>query len=135
MADLVVVAANVKPGSDAVTKRGIAGEAISAGESIFIATDGELELCEKDQAVADAACVGVALNDAAALQPVEYARSGTVDMGAILAIGQTYIVGAGPGALAPEADAAAGEFTTVVGIATTANLLKLGILQSGVAHA
>lgn len=135
MADLVVIAANVKPGSDLVTKRGIAGEAISAGDSVFIATDGELELCEKDQAVADAACVGVAVNDAAALQPVEYGITGTIDMGAILAIGQTYIVGAGPGGLAPETDAGAGEFTTVVGIATTANILKLGILQSGVVHA
>lgn len=135
MADLVVIAANVKPGSDLVTKRGIAGEAISAGDSLFIATDGELELCEKDQAAADAACVGVAVNDAAALQPIEYGITGTIDMGAILAIGQTYIVGAGPGGLAPEADAAVGNFTTVVGISTTANILKLGILQSGVAHA
>ncbi len=135
MADLVVTAANVKPGSDAVTRRGIAGEAITAGDSLFIAADNELELCENDLTAADAACVGVALNDAAALQPVEYAVTGTIDMGAILAIGQTYIVGAGAGSLAPEADAIAGEFTTVVGIATTTNILKLGILQSGVAHA
>lgn len=135
MADLTVVAENVKPGSDAVTKRGIAGEAISAGDSVFVATDGGIELCEKDQAAADAACRGVALNDAAVDQPIEYAVSGSVDMGAILSIGQTYIVGAAPGGLAPESDAAAGNFTTVVGIATTGNLLKLGILQSGVAHA
>jgi len=135
MADLSVVAANVKPGSDVVTRRGVAGEAITAGDSLFTATDGELELCEKDQAAVDAACVGVALNDAAALQPVEYGVTGTIDMGAILAIGQTYIVGAGPGGLAPEADAASGDFTTVVGIAISANILKLGILQSGVAHA
>ena len=135
MADLVVVPANVKPGSDAVTKRGIAGEPITAGDSIFVATDLEIELCEKDQTAADAACKGVALNDAALSQPIEYAVSGSVDMGAILAIGQTYIVGAGPGGIAPEADASVGNFTTVVGIATTANLLKLGILQSGVAHA
>lgn len=135
MADLSVVAANVKPGSDLVTKRGIAGEAISAGESVFKATDGELELCEKDQAAEDAACVGVALNDAAPLQPVEYGITGTIDMGAILSVGETYIVGAGPGGLAPEADGATGNFVTVVGIAISGNNLKLGILQSGVAHA
>jgi len=135
MADLVVVAANVKPGADVVTRRGIAGEAITAGDSLFEAADGELELAEKDLAAADAACVGVALNDAAVLQPVEYGVTGTIDMGAILAIGQTYIVGAGPGSLAPEADAAVGNFTTIVGIATSINILKLGIVQSGVAHA
>lgn len=135
MADLTVVAANVKPGSDAVTKTGVAGEAISAGESIFKATDGELELCEKDQAAADAAAVGIALNDAAPLQPITYIITGTIDMGAILAIGETYIVGAGPGGIAPEADAVATDFVTILGVAISVNDLKIGILQSGVAHA
>jgi hypothetical protein len=135
MADIVVVAANVAPAASSITKNGIAGEAITAGDSLFIATDGQLELAEKDLTAADAACVGVALNDAAGTQPVQYVVSGDVNMGAILTVGQTYIVGAGPGGIAPEADAAVGNFTTVIGIATTTSNLKLGILQSGVAHA
>ncbi len=135
MADLVVVPANVKPGTDAVTKRGIAGEPITAGDSVFVAADGGIELAEKDLTVAEAAAVGVALNDSALDQPTEYVVTGSIDMGAILSIGQTYIVGAGPGAIAPEADALVGNFVTVIGVAITANLLKLGILQSGVAHA
>lgn len=135
MADLTVVPANVKPGADLVTKRGIAGEAITAGQAVFKATDGEFELCEKDQAVEDAACVGVALANAAPLQPFEYGITGTIDMGSILAVGETYIVGAGPGGLAPEADGVTGNFVTIVGVAISANNLKLGILQSGVAHA
>jgi hypothetical protein len=56
-------------------------------------------------------------------------------MGAILSIGETYIVGAAAGGIAPEADAVAGNFVTILGVATTSNLLKMGILQSGVAHA
>ncbi len=135
MADLVVVAANVKPAASAVTKRGIAGEGISAGQGVFKAADGQIELAEKDLTVTDAAAIGVSLNDAALDQPVEYAITGDVDMGAILAIGQVYIVGAAAGGIAPEADAAAGHFVTVLGVATTVNNLKLGILQSGVAHA
>jgi hypothetical protein len=135
MVDLTVVAANVKPGSDAVTKTGIAGEAISAGQSIFPAADGEIELAEKDQAAAEAASTGIALNDAAVLQPITYIITGTIDMGAILAIGETYIVGAGPGGIAPEADAGVGDFVTILGVAISANNLKIGILQSGVAHA
>lgn len=135
MADLVVVATNVKPGASAVTKRAIAGEAITAGQGVFIAVDGQIELAEKDLTAADAAAVGISLNDAAVDQPVEYAITGDVNMGAILAVGQTYIVGAAAGGIAPEADAAVGNFTTVLGIATTASNLKLGILQSGVAHA
>lgn len=135
MADLVVVAANVKPGSSAVSKRGIAGEGITAGDSVFEAADGGIELCEHDQTILEAASVGVALNDAAVDQPIEYIVTGDIDMGAILSIGQTYIVGAGPGGIAPEADAGVGDFVTVLGVATTVNNLKMGILQSGVAHA
>lgn len=135
MADLTVVAANVKPGSSAVSKRGIAGEAITAGDSVFVAADGGIELCEHDQTIVEAAAVGVALNDAAVDQPIEYIVTGDIDMGAILSIGETYIVGAGAGGIAPEGDAGAGDFVTVLGVATTANNLKMGILQSGVAHA
>ncbi len=135
MADLVVVAANVKPASSTVTKKGIAGESISAGQSVFKATDGQIELAEKDLTAADAAAVGVSLNDAALDQPVEFAITGDINMGTILAIGQVYIVGAAPGGIAPEADAAATEFLTVIGVATTTSNLKLGLLQSGVAHA
>lgn len=134
MADLVVVAANVKPGSDAVTKTGVAGEAISAGDSVFKATDGEIELAEHDLLAVDAAAIGVALNDAAPLQPITFIIRGNVDMGAILAVGQTYIVGAGAGGIAPEADAGVGDFVTVLGVAISINDLKIGILQSGVAH-
>ena len=134
MADLTVVAANVKPAASTVTKKGIAGEAISAGESVFKAADGGIELCENDQAALDAACIGVALNDAAVDQPIEYAITGDVNMGAIMTIGQTYVVGAAPGGIAPEVDVIATEFLTVIGVATTTSNLKLGILQSGVAH-
>lgn len=135
MVDLVVVAANVKPASSTVTKKGIAGEAISAGQGVFKATDGQIELAENDLTAADAAAVGVALNDAALDQPIEYAITGDINMGVILSIGQTYVVGAGPGGIAPEVDVIAGEFLTVIGVATTTSNLKLGILQSGVAHA
>ena len=135
MADITVVAANVKPAASTVTKKGIAGEAISAGQSIFKAADGGIELCENDQAALDAACIGVALNDAAVDQPIEFAITGDVNMGAIMTIGETYVVGAAPGGIAPEVDVTAGEFLTVIGVATTTSNLKLGILQSGVAHA
>ena len=135
MADLSVVAANVQPAPSGVTKNGIAGEAITAGDSVFVATDLEIELAEHDLTAADAACVGIALNDAAAGQHVTYVVTGDVNMGAILAVGQVYVVGIGAGGIAPEGDPAAGHFVTVIGVATTTSNLKLGMLQSGVAHA
>ncbi len=135
MTDISVTAANVLPAAGAVSKNGIAGEAITAGQSVFEAADGDLELCENDQAAIDAACVGVALNDAAVGQQVNYAITGDVTFNAVLAAGETYIVGAAPGGIAPEVDAVAGEFVTIIGVGTSTTNLKLGILQSGVAHA
>ncbi len=135
MTDISVTASSVKPTASTVTKKGIAGEAIDAGQSVFVATDGGIELCENDQAAADAACKGVALNDAAADQPIEYAVSGDLTFNAVIAAGQVYIVGAAPGGIAPEVDAVAGEFVTVIGVGTSTTNLKLGLLQSGVAHA
>ena len=135
MADLTVVAANVQPGTSTISKRGIAGEAIGAGDSVFEASDGGMELAENDIDAASAAARGIALNGAAIGQPIEYAASGDIDMGAIMTIGQVYIVGAGPGGIAPEVDAGAGDFVTILGVATTTSNLKLGITQSGVAHA
>ncbi len=135
MADLVVVAANVQPTGSTVTRRGIAAVAITAGDSVYVDSSGEIDLCENDQTAVEAACRGVALNDAAANQPVEYATGGEVNMGSILSAGQVYVVGAGAGGIAPEADPGTGNFVTVIGVATSATNLKLGINQSGVAHA
>lgn len=135
MADISVTPASVQPAAGSVSKRGIAGEAINAGQSVFEAADGDIELCENDQAALEAAAVGIALNDAAAGQPIEYNITGDVTFNAVLAAGQIYIVGAAPGGIAPEADAVAGEFVTVLGVGTSTTNLKMGILQSGVAHA
>ena len=135
MVDIVVVAANVQPAASTITKNGDAGEAITAGQSVFKAADGQIELAENDIDVASAAAIGVALADAAIGQPITYAITGDINMGVILAIGQTYVVGAAPGGIAPEVDVTVGEFLTIIGVATTTSNLKLGILQSGVAHA
>lgn len=135
MADIVVTAASVVPGSGAIVKNGIAGEAITAGQSVFEATDGDIELAEFDTVVADAAAVGIALNDAAVGQHITYAIGGNVTFNAVLAAGQVYIVGAAPGGIAPEVDAAAGNFVSVLGVGLSTTSLKMGILHSGVAHA
>ena len=136
MADLVVTAASVQPGAGAATKKGTAGEAITAGQAVFKAADNTIQLAENDQTVDEAAIVGVAVNSAeAAGQPVEYVITGEVTFNAVIAAGQVYIVGAAPGGIAPEADAITGEFVSVVGVGVSTTSIKLGILQSGVAHA
>lgn len=135
MADLTVTAANVAAQSGAGTQRKNAGAAITAGMALFLATDGDVEPAQHDVDAATARCIGVALCDAAVGQPVVYAVSGQVNLGATLVVGETYVVGAAGGGIAPVADVGTGDFSTIVGVAVSSSLLKMGINESGVAHA
>ena len=135
MTDLVVTAANVLEGASARKQTGVAGATIAQGQSVYVDTAGQLQAALKGVDSASAAAVGVALSAAEAGQPVVYQSGGEVDVGATLVVGETYVVGAAAGGIAPIADVIATEFATILGIATGAGVLKLGILQSGVAHA
>lgn len=134
MTDIVITPANVAR-VDGSTQTKLAGVAITAGDSVYVDSSGVLQLCEKDQSVVEAACAGLALNDGAVGQPITYQVSGNLDAGGTLAAGVVYVVGGGPGALAPVADIVTSDFATVIGIATAAGNLKMGLLPSGVAAA
>lgn len=135
MADLVQTAANVVSGAGAGTIKRTAGAAITAGMACFVsAVDGDIEPAQKDVDAASAEAIGIALCDAAAGQPVVLQTTGLINVGAALTVGETYIVGAAAGAIAPVADAVATNFSTVLGVAISTSLLKLGINASGVAH-
>jgi len=135
MADLIITAANVLEGTQARKQTGTAGATITQGDSVYVDTAGQLQAALKGVDSASAAAVGIALNSAEAGQPVTYQSGGEIDVGATLAIGETYVVGAAAGGIAPIADVIATEFSTILGIATAAGVLKMGVLQSGVAHA
>jgi hypothetical protein len=57
-----------------------------------------------------------------------------VGIGATLAVGKVYVLSTA-GAICPVDDIAGSEFVTVLGIATTASIFKMGIVVSGVAAA
>lgn len=135
MADLVITAANVQPTGSTAERKGVAAVAITAGQSVYIDANGEVDLCQNDLTATEAACRGIALADAAANQPIVYAVSGEVNLGSVLTAGAVYIVGAAGGGIAPEADAITGEYVTIVGVAVSTTNLKIGIVQSGVTHA
>lgn len=135
MVDVVQTPANVAHVAGGGSKRGVAGATIVAGNTLYLNSSNQLVPCEHDQTATEAACVGIALNGAATGQPVRYATSGNIDVGGVLVLGETYVVGAAAGAIAPVADIAAGEFATILGIATSASNLKMGILQGNTARA
>ena len=134
MADIVITPANVSRVDGSVQTKN-AGVAITAGDSVFVDSTGVLQLCVNDNTAVEAACSGLALNDGAVGQPITYQVSGNLDAGGTLVAGEVYVVGAAAGAIAPVADVVATEFATVIGIATAAGNLKMGLLPSGVAAA
>lgn len=135
MTDLVITAANVLEGTQARKQRKTCGATITQGQSVFVDNSDQLQPAQKDVDAATAAAVGIALNSGESGQPVTFQSGGELDVGSTLVVGETYVVGAGPGGIAPIADVISTEFSTILGIATAAGVLKMGVLQSGVAHA
>lgn len=135
MTDLVITPANVLEGTQARKQTKTAGAQITQGDSVFIDSSDQMQAAQKDVDAASAAAVGIALNSAEAGQPVTFQSGGDIDVGATLVVGETYVVGAAAGGIAPIADVISTEFSTILGIATAAGVLKMGVLQSGVAHA
>ena len=132
MTDLVITAANVK--CYGTKAEGIAGATIVAGNTVRRdASTGKMVLSSDNSAV-NAETAGVALNAASDGQPLDYQKSGLIDLGATIAVGKVYVQST-DGGIAPVDDHAGGEFATVIGVGTAANRLKMGIIASGVAAA
>lgn len=121
MADLIITATSVVPGADASMQQGIAGETITAGQSLYLkAADGKLWKAQCDGTAEEATCEGIALNGAAPNQTVAYVKEGTVTIGATTSKATTYVVSATAGGIAPQADLIATNRISYVGYATDA---------------
>jgi hypothetical protein len=119
MADLTVTATTVVPLTDARILQGIAGEAITAGQSLYVkAADSKLWKAQCDGTVEEATCAGIALNGAAANQTVAYIEGGSLNIGATTSKATTYVVSATAGGIAPQADLIATNRISYVGYAT-----------------
>lgn len=131
MADLSITAANVKQGANASRGTGTAGATITAGQAVRRNAAGLVVLAQADEA-ATADADGIALNGAANGQPVAYHTGGGINMGATLVVGMVYAVSAAAaGGIAPITDLTAGDFVTVLGVATAADNLQCSIINSG----
>jgi hypothetical protein len=137
MADLTITAANIIAATGAAISEGTAGETITAGMALYkdAADSNSLKGAQHDGTEAQAECVGIALNGAADGQPVSYITRGTLAMGSILTAGVTYVVGAGAGGIAPDADVGSTDYKTVLGVALSASNLAVNLNVSGVALA
>jgi hypothetical protein len=127
MADLTITAATVLMSAAGKSATGIAGEAITAGDALYRdAADGKKMKLGDANAVGKRDILGIALNDAAVGQPVEYCTSDpALVIGGTVSIGYIAILSGTPGAIAPAADAAAGMEVVVLGIGVSTTALKV----------
>lgn len=118
--------------------RGTAGETIIAGYVVCIdEAAGVIIHANAGNAADQAVVVGVALNAAEEGQAVTYQNSGVVDLGssAAMTIGRVYYLYSADGRIVPESDLSAGLYTTIVGVAESASLLRLAINATGIERA
>jgi hypothetical protein len=132
MADLSNTAANVIAGSGAKKVSGIAGATVTAGQVVYLdaATD-TLKLADNDGAAALRSPVGIALHGATSGQPLTYLSRGPITIGATVAVGDILCLSSTAGGICPAADIAAGDYNTILGIATSTTVVDIQIHESG----
>jgi len=133
-ADISVTAGNVVASSSAKKTTGVAGETITAGQVLYISTDGKMYKADANAAGATTVA-GIALGGASANQPVTYAveDAGGINLGATLTVGLIYTLSATAGGICPSADLTSGDYPTVLCIAKTASACVMKPFGGGVA--
>lgn len=131
MANLNPTAANVKRVSGGIFQK-IAGEAVARGAPCYLkASDNKAYNGQCDGTAEEAETLYIALNDAAADQPVTLMSGGLLDMGAILTVGVIYVLSATAGKICPAADLVTGNRLTIIGAAVSTSRLKFAPCASG----
>jgi hypothetical protein len=76
---------------------------------------------------------GIALHGSLSGQPIAVQKSGSLTLGATMTAGVVYYLSGTAGGVRPVADNTTGDYPVALGIATSTTVLKMGILEAGVA--
>lgn len=134
MTDLVITAANVVPGANARFENGFAGETITAGQAVYKAADGKWYKADSNSATALArVATAIASNGASANQPITVQKSGKITIGGTLTASLAYYLSDTAGGICLIADVGSGEYSEVIGMATSTTELDLVLKSSGAA--
>lgn len=132
MAEVSITPASVVPGADAEFYRGLAGATITAGMAVYLdAITNKLKMADANLSIEAAEVKGIATHAASDGQPLKIQTDGEITIGGTVVLATIYILGAGgSGGIAPAADLTTGWYTSVLGVASSASKLKLGIFNS-----
>lgn len=138
MSDLTVTATSVVKGTGAKVLRGVFGETVTAGQSVYRdPTTKKFMKADNDAASAsglDDTDVGIALNGGAVNQPAEVQYDGEITPGATLTVGEIYCVSSTAGGICPAADLGSGDYTVILGTARTTAIMVMGVVKNGAAR-
>lgn len=136
MADISVTASAVLAGANAATESGIAGATITAGQPVYRdATSLKYLLSDADSATTAARSVrGISLNGASDGQPLKIITDGDLTVNAVLTANIAYYLSSAAGGICPIADVGSGEYLVQLGIAKSTTVMKVKIIETGVAN-
>jgi hypothetical protein len=133
MADLTITPASVLPGSGAAKVNGTAGATITAGQVVYLdSSDNKYKLADNDSATAAVRSpAGIALHAASSGQPLTIQTAGPITIGATVAVGIVYCLSSTAGGICPNADIAAGDYNTIIGIGTSTTVIDVKLHEAG----
>jgi hypothetical protein len=134
MADISITAANVVPSANATLIQGVAGEAVTRGQTLYYdSAAGTYKKFDANDTAKDT-LVGLACEDAAAGQPlIVCTKDPALALGGTVAIGDTVWGSATAGGLTKTfADLVTGWRVYVVGVANAANTINFDFVRGGI---
>jgi hypothetical protein len=130
MSDLTITATAILAGTDADFFQGLAGETITAGQSVYLdSLTNRVRLADANASLATAAAIGISLHGATAGQPIRVQTGGSITLG-VGTLALIYVVSATAGGIAPSADIASGWYTTLLGVHAGDGVLKMSVFAS-----
>lgn len=135
MADISITAASVLAGTNSTRKHGTSGATITAGQVVYLEDSSNTwKLADNNSATAAVRTAqGIALNGASSGQPITVLTGGDITIGGTLTAGVAYYLSDTPGGICPVADVGSGEYSCLLGMATSTSVLSVAIKYSGVA--
>jgi hypothetical protein len=127
---LIIDPAKIMIPSTASLSTVVSAAPLSPGNIVRVPSDDNLAyLADKDTQDNNNA-FGIVINYSSSGFHTAIVRSGDIEMGAILTPGETYVAWSG-GGRAAHSELLTGDWTCILGVASTTSILKLGIQASG----
>lgn len=134
MADLSITAASVIPSANARRISRVAASTITAGQVVYRLTAGTVAPADANGASPLFNVLGIAENGGGAGQRISViTEDPALAIGATVVIGDVFILSATAGGIADVADAAAGHYVTVLGVAVSTSAINFKPVAAGAA--